>query len=194
MPAPQGAGATTSQLLAEANERMGKSIEALNRELAAIRTGRASPALVEGLEVDYYGTPTPLNQIASISIPEARLIVIQPWDRHALSAIEKAIMKSELGLNPANDGHVVRVPIPPLSEERRREIVRLLRRKVEDGKVALRNVRRDAQDRLRALERDKATSQDDVRRALDQLQKIIDARTEEVDVLATAKEAEVMQV
>ena len=194
MPAPQGAGATTSQLLAEANERMSKSIEALNRELAAIRTGRASPALVEGLEVDYYGTPTPLNQIASISIPEARLIVIQPWDRHSLSAIEKAIMKSELGLNPANDGHVVRVPIPPLSEERRREIVRLLRRKVEDGKVALRNVRRDAQDRLRALERDKAASQDDVRRALDQLQKIIDARTEEVEVLATAKEAEVMQV
>lgn len=194
MPTPQDSAPTVSQVLADANDRMRKSVEALKHELATVRTGRASPALLEGLLVEYFGTPTPLNQLATISVPEARLIVVQPWDRQAMGAIEKAILKSELGLNPSNDGRVVRVPIPPLSEERRREMVRLLRRKVEEGKVALRNIRRDAQDKLRTLERDKAASQDECRRALEQLQKLIDARTEEMDRLAAAKEAEVMQV
>ncbi len=194
MPTPQDEAPSTTEVIADANDRMGKSIQALQHEMGSIRTGRASPQLVEDVEVDYYGTVTPLNQLASIHVPEARLIVIQPWDRGAFASIEKALRKSELGLNPSNDGRVIRVPIPPLNEERRREIVKVLRRKVEEGKVAIRNVRRDAQDKLRALERDKHASQDEVRRALEQLQKVTDTRMEKVDEIAAAKEAEVMQV
>ena len=194
MTTPQDEAPSTTEVLADANERMGKSIQALQHEMGTVRTGRASPSLVEDIEVEYYGTVTPLNQLSSIHVPEARLIVIQPWYKGAFSAIEKALRKSELGLNPSNDGRVIRVPIPPLNEERRREIVKVLRRKVEEGRVAIRNVRRDAQDTLRDLQRDKHASQDDVRRALEQLQKITDTRMEEVDKLATAKEADVMQV
>ena len=183
-----------ADVLADANDRMGKAVEALNRELTGIRTGRASPSLVENVQVNYYGTPTPLNQLATISVPEARLIVIQPWDKGALQNIERGILSSDMGLNPSNDGNVIRIPIPPLSEERRLEMVRLLGRRVEGGKVAVRNVRRDALDQLRSLERSKQISEDDGRDAQEELQRITDARIEEIDQLAEAKEAEIMQV
>lgn len=183
-----------ADILSDANDRMGKAIEVLKRELATIRTGRASPALVENVQVNYYGTPIPLNQLATISVPEARLILIQPWDKGALASIERSLLASEMGLNPSNDGNVIRVPIPPLSEERRRELVRLLGRRIEGGKVAVRNVRRDALDRLRSLEREKQISQDENRGAQEKLQKITDARIDEIDELSRAKEAEIMQV
>jgi ribosome recycling factor len=185
---------TITQVLADADNRMKKAVEVLRRELATLRTGRASPALVENLMVDYYGVPTPLGQLATISVPEARLIIIQPWDRQALPMIEKGILKSDLGLNPVNDGRVIRVPIPPLTEERRRELVRILKKRVEEGKVAVRNVRRDALDQLREMERGKAISQDENRRAQEQLQRVTDAHIAQIDQLSSAKEAEIMQV
>jgi len=183
-----------TDVLSDADNRMKKAIEALKRELATVRTGRASPALVENMLVDYYGTPTHLNQLANISIPEARLILIQPWDKTALSGIEKALLSSDLGLNPANDGNVIRLPIPPLSEERRRELVRSLGRRIENGKVAVRNVRRSALEQLRNMEKAKEISQDENSRAQNDLQQITDARIEEIDQIAEAKEAEIMQV
>ena len=185
---------TTTEVLAEADRKMGRSIEAVQRELASLRTGRASPALVENISVEYYGVPTPLNQLASISVPDARAIMIQPWDKQALRDIEKGLLKSEMGFNPSNDGNIITVPIPPLSQERRQEMVRLLKRKIEDGKTAIRNVRRDGVDALRKMERDKALSQDESRRDQDQLQKTTDARIKSVDQIATTKETEVMQV
>ena len=185
---------TVNDILSDANSRMGKAVEALRRELATIRTGRASPALVENVPVDYYKVPTPLNQLATISIPEARLILIQPWDKKAMSGIEKALLSLDLGLNPSNDGNVIRIPIPPLSEERRHELVRLLGRRIEGGKVAVRNVRRDALEQLRDLERSKAISQDETHRAQADLQAVTDSRIQEIEQLAQAKEAEIMQV
>jgi len=181
-------------VLADAQNRMAKAVEVLRRELSAIRTGRASPGLVENLKVEYYGTTLPLNQLASITVPEARLIVIQPWDRQALGAIEKAILKSELGLNPVNDGQVIRLVLPPLTEERRRELIKLVRRRVEEGRVAVRNVRRDCAEELRKLEGEKKASEDEYRRALDRLQKLTDRFVADVDRLGQAKEAEVMEV
>ena len=185
---------TITDILSDADDRMKKAAEALRREFDTIRTGRASPALVEHVQVDYYGTPTPLNQLATISVPEARLILIAPWDKKALSGIERAILASDLGVNPSNDGNVIRIPIPPLSEERRRDLVRNLGKRVENGKVAVRNVRRSALDQLRSLERSKAISQDENKRAQDELQRITDLRIVDVDELAKAKEAEIMQV
>jgi len=173
---------------------MGKAIEVLKRELSTIRTGRASPSLVENIQVNYYGTPTPLNQLATISVPEARLILIQPWDKGALAGIERSLLSSDIGLNPSNDGNVIRIPIPPLSEDRRRELVRLLGRRIEGGKVAVRNVRRDALDQLRSLERSKQISQDENHNAQEDLQKITDAQIDQIDHLSQAKEAEIMQV
>jgi len=173
---------------------MGKAIEVLKRELSTIRTGRASPSLVENIQVNYYGTPTPLNQLATISVPEARLILIQPWDKGALAGIERSLLSSDIGLNPSNDGNVIRIPIPPLSEDRRRELVRLLGRRIEGGKVAVRNVRRDALDQLRSLERSKQISQDENHNAQEDLQNITDAQIDEIDHLSQAKEAEIMQV
>ncbi len=149
------------ETLADAEERMGKAVEALRRELVTIRTGRASPGLVEHLRVDYYGTPTPLRQLASISVPEARLLTIQPWDKGAMESIEKTILKSDLGLNPSNDGTIIRLVIPQLTEERRKELVRVVHKKVEDGRVAIRNVRRDAHEMLRDLMREKEISEDE---------------------------------
>lgn len=191
---PEEPQITATDVLSDADNRMRKAIEALKRELATVRTGRASPALVENMLVDYYGTPTPLNQLANISIPEARLILIQPWDKTALSGIEKALLSSDLGLNPANDGNIIRLPIPPLSEERRRELVRSLGRRIENGKVAVRNVRRSALEQLRNMEKAKEMSQDENSRAQSDLQQITDARIEEIDQTAEAKEAEIMQV
>ena len=173
---------------------MDGAIEALRRELNNLRTGRAAPSLLENVAVDYYGTPTPLKQLASISAPDARSILVQPWDRQALRDIERGLMKSDLGFNPSNDGNIITVPIPPLTQERRQEMVRLLKRKIEDGKVSVRNVRRDAQDTLRKMERDKALSQDENRRSQDQLQKATDAHTKGMDEIGAAKEAEILQV
>lgn len=180
--------------LADAKSRMSKAVEALRRELAAIRTGRANPALVDHIRVDYYGTPTPINQLASIHIPEARIIVIQPWDRQALSAIEKAIQRSDIGINPSNDGQVIRLVLPQLTEERRRDLTKLVRKRVEEGRVAVRNIRRDVADELRSLEKSKEISEDAHRHALEQLQKLTDNFIADLDRLGHEKEAEVMAV
>ena len=173
---------------------MRKSVEALNRELGSIRTGRASPTLIEGLMVDYYGAPTALNQLATISVPEARLLMVQPWDGEALKSVEKGILASDLGLVPNNDGSVIRINIPALTEERRKELVRLVGRKVEEGHVAIRNIRRDAIEQLRRMEKEGDLSQDGLRRAQDQLQRLTDSYIGRMDSHRAEKEAEVMEV
>ena len=183
-----------SEILSSADVKMGKTVEVLQRELATIRTGRASPALVEQIRVDYYGVPTPLGQMATISVPEARLLVIQPWDKGSLSSIEKAILKSGLGLNPANDGDVIRLAIPQLTEERRKELVRVVRKRVEEGRVAIRNVRRETMEQLRGLARNKEISEDEQKRALELLQRLTDRFIEESDRIARDKEAEVLEI
>jgi len=171
---------------------MHKAIEALRRELATVRTGRASPGLVEHLKVEYYGTATPLNQLATITTPDARLIVIQPWDRGAIGAVEKAILKSDLGLNPASDGTVIRLAIPPLTEDRRRELAKHVRKRVEDARVAVRNVRRDRHEHLRQAEHQHEISQDDLHRAEIELQKLTDEQVLEIDNIGEEKEAELL--
>ncbi len=180
--------------LREAETKMQKSLDALGKEILTIRTGRASPALVDRIPVEYYGNPTPLNQLASITAPEPRLIVIQPWDRTVITAVEKALQKSELGLNPANDGQVIRVPIPPLNEERRREYVRLVKRYAESAHVAIRNIRRDQMDNIKGAEKAKQVSADDAKRASERLQKVADRYIAKVDEAAARKEAEIMEV
>ncbi len=160
----------------EARTRMSKAVESLRHELGSVRTGRASAGLVEHLRVDYYGAPTPLNQLATISTPDARLIVIQPYDRGAMGAIEKSILKSDLGLTPSNDGTVIRLSIPPLTDERRRELAKHVRKRVEEARVAVRNVRRDCHDQIRKLEHDHTISQDDLHRSETDLQKLTEKR------------------
>jgi ribosome recycling factor len=174
--------------------RMSRAVEAMERDFQAVRTGRASTALVERLPVEYYGTPTALNQLASISVPEAHSIVIQPWDRSVLSAIEKAIQRSDIGLVPNVDGTVVRLNIPPLTEERRKEIVRVVHKRMEEARVEIRNHRRDAADEVKRRERDGDIGSDDARRELDQIQKLTDRWIEEVDRSGTAKEQEILEV
>ena len=181
-------------ILLETDDRMERSVEALVRELNSIRTGRASSALVESLVVEYYGAPTPLNQLSSISVPEARLLMIQPWDKSSIVEIEKSIMSSDLGLMPNNDGNVIRISIPQLTEERRRDLVKLVRKKIEEGHIAIRNIRRDGIETLRVMEKQKDISKDELRYGQDDLQKVTDARTSEMDTLGSAKEAEVMEV
>ncbi len=178
----------------DAEVRMGKAIDALRRDLATIRTGRASPSLVERLPVDYYGSSTPLNQLAGISVPEPRMLVIQPWDRGSMAAIEKAIMKSELGLNPTNDGQVVRIAIPPLTEERRKQLVKLVHGHVEDGKVALRNIRRDAMTHVKELLTEKLIGEDDERRAEHQVDEMTKRYVSDAERVGKAKEQEVLEV
>jgi ribosome recycling factor len=178
----------------DAESRMGKAIDALRRDLGSIRTGRASPSLVERLPVDYYGSATPLNQLAGISVPEPRLLVIQPWDRGSMTAIEKAIMKSELGLNPSNDGQVIRIAIPALTEERRKQLVKLVHGHVEEGKVALRNIRRDAMAHVKELMNDKEIGEDDERRAEQQVDELTRRFVSEADHVGKTKEQEVMEV
>jgi len=185
---------TIEEVLPDADSRMGKAVDILKRDLSTLRTGRATPALLETLTVNYYDVATPLNQLATISAPEARMIVIQPWDKQALQDIEKGLLKSEMGFNPTNDGNIIRVPIPPLTQERRRELVRLLKRKIEDGKLAVRNVRRDAQEQLRDMERNKLISQDENRRAQEQLQKVTDSHVAQIDQVSASKETEIMEV
>ena len=180
--------------LKDAETRMGKSIEALHKELSTIRTGRATPALVERLQVEYYGAPTPLQSLASITAPEARLLVIQPYDRNAIAVIEKAIQKSELGLNPANDGQLIRIPVPQLTEERRRDFVKLVRKHAEEARVAIRNIRRDEVEHVRRMERDGDAGKDEVEKAQTQIQKITDRFIAQVDEVAHKKEAEILEV
>lgn len=181
-------------VLANTKDRMAKAEEALKRELGSIRTGRASPTLVDHIRVDYYGTPTPLNQLATVAAPEARLLTIQPWDRKALAAIEKAIQKSDLGLNPNNDGSLIRLAIPQLSEQRRKELTKLVQKRVEESRVAARNIRRDGQDELKKLEKSKEVSEDEHRRAADQLQKLTDQTISNIERFAHQKEAELLEV
>jgi ribosome recycling factor len=184
----------THESIIEAEPKMQRAIEAMERDFAGIRTGRASTALVERITVDYYGTATPLNQIAGISTPDAHLIMIQPWDRSVLSAIEKAITRSDIGLVPNVDGTVVRLNVPPLTEERRREMVKQVRRRAEEGRVEVRNHRRDAADSLKKALRDGDLSEDEEHRELDALQRLTDGFVEMIDALAERKEAEVMEV
>ena len=181
-------------VIRDAEGRMGKAMEALRRDLSGIRTGRASPSLVDRLVVEYYGTPTPLNQLAGISVPEPRLLVIQPWDRGTIGAIEKAIQKSDLGLNPNNDGQVVRIAIPSLTEERRKQLVKLVHKNVEEGKVAVRNIRRDAISQVRELADERMISEDDERRADHQIEDLTKRFVEEADKIGKAKEQEVLAV
>jgi len=183
-----------SHTLRGTEEKMRASIEGLKNELSTIRTGHATPALIEHIKVEYAGVPTPLNQIAGISAPQARLLVIQPWDRSSLRSIEKAILKSDLGLNPVSDGNVIRLNIPPLSEERRQELIRMVRKRVEDRKTVIRNLRREAVNELKGLERNKELSQDEHKRALDQLQKLTDSFVAETEQTGQDKEAELAEV
>jgi len=184
----------TSDALAAAEHKMVRATEAMERDFAGLRTGRASTSLVERIHVEYYGTPTPLNQLASISVPEAHQIVIQPWDRGVLGQIEKAIMKSDIGLMPNVDGTVVRLNIPPLTEERRREIVKGVHKRMEEARIEIRNLRREAADILKREEREGALGADEARRLAEQLQRITDRVIADVDRLGAAKEQEVLEV
>ena len=180
--------------LSDAEHRMQSAVGALDRDLDSVRTGRARPALVETLKVEYYGTPTPLNQLATINAPEPRLITIQPWDRTQLGTIEKAIQKSDLGLTPTNDGNIIRLVIPALTEDRRKDFVKLVHKKVEEARIAVRNVRRDSLDQLRKFQHDKTITDDDERGAQARLQKITDKHIAEVDKHGQAKEKELLEV
>jgi ribosome recycling factor len=180
-------------LLRETEERMDKAVDALRDSLVTIRTGRASPALVERLPVEYYGTPTPLNQLATISVPEPRLLTIRPWDPNVLADIEKAILKSELGLTPSNDGKIIRLTIPRLTEERRQELVKIVGKRVEGGKVAIRNIRRDEIEDLRELESEKLISEDEFYRAKDDIQEITDEFVVKMDEIGRDKEREITE-
>ena len=182
------------ELLQQAEERMNKSIEALKHEFASIRTGRASVALLDKVMVDYYGSPSPINQVANISVPEPRMIVIAPWDKTMIGAIEKAILQSDLGLNPGNDGAQIRLTIPQLTEERRKEIVKVVHKKAEDAKVAVRNIRRDVNDALKKEEKAKTITEDDAKDGLDQIQKLTDAKIKQIDELKAVKEKDVLEV
>ena len=186
--------AMIEETLKDAEQRMGKAIDALRRDLSTVRTGRANPALVESLRVDYYGTPTPLQQLASVGVPEARLLTIQPYDKGSLEAIEKAIQKSDLGLNPNNDGTIIRLIIPQLTEDRRKELVRVVHKKVEDGRVSIRNVRRDAHEMLRDLRKEKEISDDHEHDAQEDLQKITDKFVGQADEIGKEKEEELLEV
>ena len=185
---------TPQAVLADVGIKMDRAVDALRRELNNLRTGRATPSLVEDVAVEYYGSPTPLKQLATISAPDARAILVQPWDKQALRDIERSLSKSELGFNPSNDGNIITVPIPPLTQERRQEMVKILKSKIEDGKVSVRNVRRDAVESLRKMEKDKTISQDENHRNQDQVQKFTDAHTKTMDEISGAKEAEILQV
>ena len=182
------------EILADGEERMKKTVEAVQRELTAIRTGHAHVGLVDHVRVEYFGSLLPVNQLATVAAPEPRLLTIQPWDRSALSAIEKALLKSDLGLTPSNDGQIIRLAIPPLTEQRRKDLSRVVHKRVEDARVAARNIRRDGVEALRRMVHDKEISEDDQRKALDQLQKLTDRYIASIDQRGKEKEAELMEV
>jgi ribosome recycling factor len=182
------------EIVKETEEKMNHVIEATKKDFAAVRTGRATPALLDRVHADYYGTPTPINQMANISVPEPRTIVIQPWDKTALSAIEKAIQKSDLSLVPNNDGSVIRINIPQLTEERRKELVKLVKKEAEEKRVAIRNIRRDSNEALKAKEKAKQITEDETKKGQEEVQKVTDRFIVEVDKLLAAKEKEIMEV
>ncbi|MFH0913288.1 MAG: ribosome recycling factor [Candidatus Omnitrophota bacterium] len=184
---------TIREILHNTDDKMKKAVESVSREFSEVRTGRASPNLVEGLHIDYYGTPTLLKQLASISVPDAHLIVIQPWDVTAISEIEKAILKSNLGVNPSNDGKLIRLSIPPLSKERRQELVKVVHKMTEEGRVSLRTIRREAKEAVEKLEKDKLIPEDDKFRGIDELQKLVDKYIAKVDELLKSKEKETLE-
>lgn len=182
------------QVLKNANEKMDKAIQAYTRELATVRAGRANPSLLDRVQVEYYGALTPLNQLATISVPEARLLVVQPFDKSTVSDVEKAIQKADLGLTPSNDGSVIRIAIPALTEERRAELVKLVKKYAEEAKVAVRNVRRDANDELKKLEKSGDLTEDDLRAYTDDVQSETDKRVKKIDEITKEKEKEIMEV
>lgn len=183
-----------NRTLVDTEKKMQTAVGGLRKELTTIRTGRATPALIEHLKVDYSGVPTPLNQIASISAPEARLLVIQPWDKGSLQAIERAILKSDLGLNPSSAGNIIRLAIPPLSEERREELIKVVRKRIEERKVIIRNLRHDALNELREMEKNKDISQDEHKRAREQLQRLTDRFIADAEEVGRGKEKELVEV
>lgn len=183
-----------NDVIADAKARMQKAIEATKHELASLRTGRASPALLEQIRIDYYNVPTPITQLATVTVPEPRLLVIQPWDKKMVKDVERAILKSELGLVPASDGTHVRVPIPPLTEERRKDLVKVAHKHAEEGRVAIRNIRREAKAVIEELEDDGEVSEDDARRAVEELQQLTDRSIAQTDALLAAKDQEIMEV
>lgn len=182
------------EILQESEEKMAKSIDVLKKDLASLRAGRANPALLDKVVVDYYGVPTPVNQMANISVPESRLLVIQPWDKSTISSIEKGIMKSDLGLTPNSDGAVIRISIPQLTEERRKELVKIVKKKAEEARVAVRNVRRETNDMIKELEKEHEISEDESKRSLEEAQKVTDKFIKKVDEVMANKEKEIMEV
>lgn len=182
------------ELLSEAVVRMDKAVEATRGNLATIRTGRAAVSLLDRVKVDYYGTSTPVNQVASLSVPDPRTILVQPWDKTQLTNIEKAIMKSDLGLSPSNDGQVIRIPVPPLTEERRKELIKVVKSVAEEGRVAVRNIRRDANEHLRGMEKNHEISKDELQHWQEQVQKETDNHISKIDSIASNKEKEVLEV
>lgn len=182
------------EIIKESEDKMKKVIEITKKDFMSIRTGKASPALLEKITVDYYGTPTAVNQLANISVPEPRLIVVQPWDKGSLAGIEKAIMKSDLGINPTNDGSVIRLAIPPLTQERRKELAKNIKKDGEEKKVAIRNTRRDANEHLKKMEKDGDISTDENKKAQEEIQKLTDKYIKEVDQVVANKEKEIMEV
>jgi len=184
----------SNQVITSAKEKMTKAIQAFTRELASIRAGRANSSLLERIVIDYYGAPTPINQLASISVPEARMLLIQPYDKSIVSEIEKAIMKSDLGINPNSDGSVIRLVFPPLTEERRRDLVKVVKKESEDAKIAIRNIRRDANDDLKKLEKNGEITEDELKRLTDDVQKLTDEHISKIDSLTKDKEKEILEV
>lgn len=183
-----------AELRKKTNERMAGTIDALKKKFASVRTGRASLALLDGLQVDYYGTMTPIAQLASLSVPESRQIMIQPWEQKLIPEIEKSILKSDLGLTPMNDGKIIRINIPALTEERRKQLVKVVKKEAEEAKVSLRNIRRDSNEELKKVEKDKHVSEDEVKKEHDEIQKITDSFVKKVDELLDHKEKEIMEV
>ncbi len=181
-------------IIKDITERMEKTLEHLTRDYAGLRAGRANPAMLDKIMVDYYGSPTPINQLGNIGVPEPRLLVIQPWDKTSIPDIEKAIMKSDLGVNPSNDGNVIRISIPSLTEDRRKDLVKVVRKRAEEAKVAIRNIRREANDSLKGLEKDGQISEDEYKKRLDEVQKITDNNIKNIDKLAGGKEKDIMEV
>lgn len=182
------------KIFAETEERMKKAVEAIKKELASIRTGKATPSLLDGIKVDYYGTMTPLSGVANVAAPDPRLLVIQPWEKKMIPEIVKAIQKSDLGLNPQSDANVIRLPIPQLTEERRKDLVKLVKKVTEEGKVALRNIRRDSNEALKKAEKNKEISEDESRKGQERVQKITEEYTEKVEELLKKKEQEIMEI
>ncbi|MCR4665990.1 MAG: ribosome recycling factor [Desulfovibrio sp.] len=181
-------------IMLDAEERMEKTLESLKKDFGKLRTGRASASLVEGIKADYYGTMTVITQMATVAVPDSRTITIQPWDKGGMGVIEKAILKSDLGLTPVNDGRIIRISIPPLTEERRKELVKIARKYGEDTKVSLRNIRRDANDSLKKLEKDKEITEDDLKKSTESVQKLTDKFVENVDKRCQEKEKEIMEI